>query len=118
MRIPAVVDAHDNKIVALLDAHGRPESRLIAELVLEAFRGPCPPGHRLYFKDGNRLNCTLANLEWAPTPSARNDGAREQLRPGSGPTRLGIRSRADIIATAPSWYLKIANDEKLIDQIE
>ncbi len=63
VRVPAVVDAHGDKIVTLIDEHGQPQTRLIAGLVLEAFRGPCPPGHTLRFKDGNRQNCELPNLE-------------------------------------------------------
>ncbi len=76
VRVPAVIDAHGDKIVTPVDAHGRPQTRPIAELVLEAFRGPCPAGHTLKFKDGNRLNCELANLEWAPASPTRDEAAR------------------------------------------
>jgi hypothetical protein len=89
VRIPAVIDAHGDKIVTLIDAYGRPQTRLIAELVLEAFRGPCPPGHALRFKDGNRLNCELTNLEWAAVPTARDDAARAKA--------IATRERADVI---------------------
>ena len=89
VRVPAVIDAHGDKIVTLLDAQGRPKTRLIAELVLEAFRGPCPPGHTLRFKDGNRLNCELTNLEWAAGPVARDEAARSKA--------IATRERADAI---------------------
>jgi HNH endonuclease len=31
--------------------------------VWEQFRGPIPPGHAIAFKDGNRKNCAIENLE-------------------------------------------------------
>ena len=89
VRVPAVIDAHGDKIVRLIGEHGRPQSRLIAELVLEAFRGPCPPGHTLRFKDGNRLNCELPNLEWSPAPSTRDEAARARA--------IATRERADAV---------------------
>ena len=88
-RVPAVIDAHGDKVVTLIDEHGRPQTRLIAELVLEAFRGPCPPEHMLRFKDGNRLNCELANLEWAPVTPARDHAATAKA--------IAARERADSI---------------------
>jgi HNH endonuclease len=84
-----LLDAHGDTIVTLIDEHGRPQTRLIAELVLEAFRGPCPPGHTLKFKDGNRLNCILANLEWAAAPATRDEGARAKA--------IATRDRADAV---------------------
>jgi hypothetical protein len=89
VRVPAVIDAQGDKIVTLVDAHGRPQTHLIAELVLEAFRGPCPPGHTLKFKDGNRLNCELTNLEWAPVPAIRDEAARAKA--------IATRERADAV---------------------
>ena len=63
VRVPAVVDANGDKVVTLYDERGRPQTRLLAELILEAFVGPRPSGHVARFKDGNRLNCQLTNLE-------------------------------------------------------
>ena len=113
VRVPAVIDAHGDKIVTLIDDHGRPQTRLIAELVLEAFRGPCPPGHTLRFKDGNRLNCELANLEWAPLRSlaTRLRGPRRS-RLASEPTPSASRLRAADTATAPNWYARIGSDDE------
>jgi HNH endonuclease len=76
VRFPAVVDARGDKVVSLHDQQGRPQTRLVAELVLEAFVGPRPANHIVRFKDGNRLNCDLANLEWAPAPATRDEEAR------------------------------------------
>jgi hypothetical protein len=89
VRVPAVIDSHGDKVVTLIDEHGRPRTRLIAELVLEAFRGPCPPGQTLKFKDGNRLNCELANLEWAAAPATRDEAARAKA--------IATRERADAV---------------------
>jgi hypothetical protein len=80
-RVPAVVDACGNKLVTLLDDQGRLQTRRVADLVLEAFVGPCPPGHELRFKDGDPLNCDLANLEWVKATSAEHP-------PVSGPAKL------------------------------
>src|SRR5271156_6770629 len=89
VRVPAVIDAHGDKIVALIDKHGRPQTRLIGELVLEAFRGPCPPGHVLKFKDGNLLNCELATREGAVAPATRDEAARAKA--------IATRERADAV---------------------
>ncbi len=89
VRVPAVVDAKGNKVVTLTDDEGREQTRLVAELVLESFVGACPSGYILHFKDGNRLNCELKNLEWAPTLSVRDEGARDRA--------IATRERADAV---------------------
>jgi hypothetical protein len=73
VRIPAVIDPAGDRIVTLFDERGRPQARLVAEVVLEAFAGPRPPGHVILFKNGDRLNCDLANLEWIPCPNLERD---------------------------------------------
>jgi hypothetical protein len=85
--VPAVVDANGNRVITLHDQQGQPQTRLIAELVLEAFVGPRPADHVVRFKDGNRLNCDLANLEWAPAPATRDEAARARA--------IATRQRAD-----------------------
>src|SRR4051794_10693842 len=89
VRVPAVVDANGDKVVTITDAQGRPQTRLVAELVLEAFVGPPPPGHVLRFKDGNRSNCELKNLEWVPAPAVRDAAARARA--------VATRERADAV---------------------
>ena len=89
VRVRAVVDANGDKVVALADDRGRRQTRLVAELVLESFVGPRPPGHVLRFKDGNRMNCGLVNLEWAPQTAGRDDAARARA--------VATRGRADAI---------------------
>jgi hypothetical protein len=87
--IPTVVDAKGDKVVTLFDEQGRPHTRLVAELVLEAFGGPRPPGHVVLFKDGNPLNCELSNLEWVASPVRRDEAARARS--------IRTRERADAI---------------------
>jgi hypothetical protein len=93
VRVPAVVDANGDKVVTLFDEQGRPHTRLVAELVLEAFTGPRPPGHAIRFKDGDRLNCAATNLEWVPSVSQSPD---ESARARA----VATRQRADAIRKA------------------
>jgi hypothetical protein len=89
VRVPTVVDTSGDKVVTLYDEQGRPHTRLVAEVVLETFGGPRPPGHVVRFKDGNRLNCELSNLEWVESPGARDEAARARA--------ITTRERADAI---------------------
>jgi hypothetical protein len=44
----------------------RPESRLVHCLILETFKGPCPPGMQArHFPDSDRTNNRLSNLSWS-----------------------------------------------------
>jgi HNH endonuclease len=90
VRVPAVIDATGDKVVTFYDEKGRPHTRPVAEVVLESFVGPRPPGHVVRFKDGDHLNCAVTNLEWAPV---------EITRPGDSPRARAIatRQRADAI---------------------
>ncbi len=89
VRVPAVIDADGDKVVTITDDQGRQQTRLVAELVLESFVGPRPSGHVPRFKDGDRLNCELKNLEWAPAPAVRDEAARARA--------IATRERADAI---------------------
>jgi hypothetical protein len=40
-----------------------PNWEFVHKRVWEAAHGPIPPGHRIWWKDGNHLNCALENLE-------------------------------------------------------
>jgi hypothetical protein len=90
--VPVVVDVNGDRLVTIHDEDGRAHTRPVAELVLESFVGPRPPGHVLQFKDGNRLNCALVNLEWAPTMPVRDESARART--------IATRERADVIRKA------------------
>jgi len=87
VRLPAVVDANGDKVVMLHDERGRIQTRLVAELILEAFVGPRPADYVVCFKDGNRLNCELTNLEWVAAPVTRDEAARARA--------IATRERAD-----------------------
>jgi HNH endonuclease len=87
VQVPAVVDANGDKVVTLYDGRGQPQARLLAELILEEFVGPRPPGHVVHFKDGNRRNCEPANLEWVAAPASGDEAAR--------PRAIATRQRAD-----------------------
>ena len=88
VRVPAVVNANGDKVVTI-SIQGRQQTCLVAELVLASFVGPRPLGHVPRFKDGNRLNCALKNLEWVPSPFIRDEPARAGA--------IAIRERADAI---------------------
>ena len=90
--VPVVVDVNGDRLVTIHDDSGRLHSRPVAELVLESFVGPRPPGHVLRFKDGDRLNCALANLEWAPALTLRDQASRARA--------ISTRERADVIRKA------------------
>jgi hypothetical protein len=89
LRVTAVVDSNGDKVITLYDEQGRQHTRLVAEIVLETFVGPRPAGHVIHFKDGNRLNCELSNLEWVAAAAARDELARAKA--------IATRQRADAI---------------------
>lgn len=93
VRVPAVVDGKGDRVVTLLDERGKPQSRLVAELVLEAFVGPRPPGHVVRFIDGDRRNYASSNLEWIPA----HDGGRDE---SSRASAIATRGRADAMRQA------------------
>lgn len=90
--VPVVVDINGNRLVTIHDDRGRAHTRPVAELVLESFVGPRPPGHVVRFKDGDRLNFALANLEWVIVMPSRDEEARARA--------IATRERADVIRKA------------------
>jgi hypothetical protein len=54
----------DGRLTVRLSARGRGYVRLVHEVVLEAFVGPCPEGHVCRFADGDPSNVRLVNLRW------------------------------------------------------
>lgn len=54
--------------------HGK--SRLVHELVLSAFAGPCPTGMECLHADGNRFNAAFENLRWGTRSENAGDRAR------------------------------------------
>lgn len=63
----------------------------VHRLVAAAFLGPCPEGHQLAHKDGNRSNNSASNLYWAtPVQNAADRDAHGMTARGerSGAARL------------------------------
>ncbi len=88
VRVPAVIDPDGDRVVTLYDEKGKPRTRLVAEVVLESFSGFRPSGYVIRFKDSDRLNCSLENLEWVPGPDlAQSDEPRARA--------IATRQRAD-----------------------
>lgn len=66
-RAPMILSARastNGTLVVTFSRDGRRHEFQINWLVLEAFVGPRPPGHKAVFLDGNRRNCALSNLRW------------------------------------------------------
>lgn len=83
--------------------NGRRHTRVLHQLVLEAFVGPRPKGMVSRHLDGNRLNCRLSNLAWGTGKENMADrrkhgrGANGERNPGAKLTLaqvLAIRSQA------------------------
>lgn len=53
----------------------------VHRLVADAFIGPCPPGHQINHKDGDKLNNHADNLEWATQAQNMRHAAETGLRP-------------------------------------
>lgn len=56
--------------------HGRPVTRLVHRLVLEAFAGPIPPGMVTRHLDGDPANNQLKNLSWGTQAENLQDAVR------------------------------------------
>lgn len=96
--LPVVIDAEGERLATLRDDRGRSVTRPVAELVLEAFVGPRPPGHVVRFLVGNRLNCAVENLEWAPAaadPAAQAAARATRKRADAMRRRLAGRPQSD-----------------------
>lgn len=55
---------------------GHEKSRKVHQLVLEAFRGPCPPGMEGCHNNGKPIDCRLSNLRWDTKKSNATDRVR------------------------------------------
>jgi hypothetical protein len=87
---------------------GKRRYRLIHQIVLEAFAGPCPPGHegRHGRAGGSRTDNRLINLEWG----TRADNVADKIRDGT--TRLSPDDIAMIrVSREAGWRLREIADE-------
>lgn len=65
---------------------GERASKMVHLLMLEAFVGPCPPGHEARHLDDIETNNVIANLRWGTKKENSADSAR------NGHVRRGSRS--------------------------
>ena len=69
--------------VVALCRDNRTAFRRVHRLILEAFVGPCPPGHESSHLNGNPFHCTLANLAWETLSE------NQQRKRDHGTSRIG-----------------------------
>lgn len=60
---------------------GKSVTKTVHLIVLEAFRGPCPPGKEGCHYDDDKENNRLSNLRWA----SKSDNSRDSVRNGRHP---------------------------------
>jgi HNH endonuclease len=68
-RVPARIMSQrmkDGRATVQICIDGQPRNILVHTAVLEAFRGPRPPGHMAEHINGDPTDCRLANLRWVP----------------------------------------------------
>ena len=73
---PRKTRLHEGGVYIRIKIDYRTYEPSVGHLVLAAFVGPCPRGHRASHLDGNPLNNRLANLAWKP----RRKAARSKRR--------------------------------------
>lgn len=72
------IDSTDRFSVSLYK-DGRPHTRTIHRLVLEAFAGPCPAGMEACHNNGNHFDNRLKNLRW----DTHSENTYDSLRHGT-----------------------------------
>jgi hypothetical protein len=80
----------------------------VHRLVLQAFTGPCPPGHMAVHRNGDKTSNHLSNLCWAPRSYNRGKGklSESQVRQIKADTRTHREIAADH-GIDPSYAWKI-----------
>lgn len=73
---------------------GQCKSRVIHQVVLEAFVGPRPPGMEACHNDGDKSNNALSNLRWDTKKANEFDAVRHGARPD--PNRTHCRRGHDL----------------------
>ena len=71
-------------LLTLRDAKGVRQTRTAHRLVLETFRGPCPPGQEARHLNGDPLDNRLVNLEWG-TKAENTEDQFTHGRPRAAP---------------------------------
>jgi hypothetical protein len=81
------------QLVDLRDAQGARRTRTVHRVVLEAFRGPCPPGLECRHLNDEPADNRLANLAWGTKTENAQDKFRlgNRQRAAAKPERLCVR---------------------------
>jgi hypothetical protein len=106
-------------LVVYLCRNGKPVSRLVHRLVLEAFVGPCPPGMQCRHLDGNPTNNALENLCWGTPKEDRANQRRHGTVPEGESHPLAKLTEDQVAAirflSDSGWTAKILSDHFLVD---
>lgn len=73
-RLLAMRTSNRGRVQVPLTKDGKKRMLLAYRLMLEAFVGPCPPGHEASHLDGDKTNNALANLAWETPERNRSRG--------------------------------------------
>jgi hypothetical protein len=71
------ITVSNGRAVVSLNKPGVQELRLVHQLMMEAFVGPCPDGQEVCHEDGNGLNNVLDNLRYGTRQSNADDRIRD-----------------------------------------
>lgn len=88
----------DGALQVSLSLGGHTYTYRVAVLVLRAFVGEPPPGHRPRFANGNPEDCRLVNLAWAPPPPKGAAARRKPAQPAAQPP-----PPAALVCHTPGW---------------
>jgi len=83
-RVKATKITRFGRVQTALYINGKLKSFLVHRIILEAFIGPCPPGHECNHLDGNPQNNCLENLEWTTRHENLKHAYRNGLNSQSG----------------------------------
>lgn len=95
-----------------LCSRGRRISRLLHQIVADAFLGPCPDGHEVHFKhpDGDKTRCWANNLEYHPAAKLTAKDLEEIRRLiASGETRIALAKRFGV--TTATIHRRLGPDQ-------
>jgi hypothetical protein len=61
-------DTYGNMSVSLVKKNGRPISLTLQRIVAQVFLGECPSGYMIQFRNGDKTDCRLENLQFVSAP--------------------------------------------------